>query len=289
MTQAESANNSSGIDLTSQSNLIKPSSTIAPETLLSAINLLQDKLSQMEKLVNENTQLATKITNLEQQLAASVNVKSITKPFSPSQNIPRQTVANSPIFRQSSRRRLLKRLGFTAASLAVASAAALNLEAIPTSQAASGDFTLLGNSNLASDTTYLSQTGNVNLASKAVLWADWNPVGQSSTPPVNAAIAGTTPSPSNTTNLGIGGYFQGNLAPILLAQDTTRSGAPSGSGHSAGELYVDSSGTSIIVKWGEPAAVGLSLTTSTPFPLNKVLPSLLLLRLMTAFFVLTGL
>lgn len=141
----------------------------------------------------------------------------------------------------SSRRRLFKRVGYALAGFAAAGAVAAVSEADQTAQAASGDNLILGNSNIASDSTYLSQTGGATLSDKAVLWADWYPAnGKSAAPSVNAAISGTTTT-NSSDGYAVGGYFQGNQAPILLAP-AVATGAPTAGAHKKGELWVDSAG-----------------------------------------------
>lgn len=139
----------------------------------------------------------------------------------------------------SSRRKMLKRLGLVAAGLSAASAASLLSPDPKAAQAASGDVLLVGNSNLASTSTYLSQTNSTTSLDKgAVLVVDFNSSGASPTPTVNAAVAGVA---ADSSYGAVGGYFQGSRANVLLAAGGT-TGVPTGS-HSTGELYVDSAGT----------------------------------------------
>jgi hypothetical protein len=154
-------------------------------------------------------------------------------------------------------------MGFAVAGLA-ASATVFATQANQQAQAASGDALLLGNSNLASDKTYISQTGSFNSSDGAIFWADWNPTVQSTAPAtsVKAAIAGTSSE-------GVGGYFQGSNAPILLAPAAS-TGAPTTGTHAKGELYVDSAGGLYICQGNGTPGTWVKVYTSNVVILDAV-------------------
>lgn len=181
----------------------------------------------LQTLASTLAQLQNQVASLQQQLAATAASQSL---------LPTPEPASVLELTPNSRRRFLKRWGTVAAGVSALGVAS-TVASTQSAQAASGDNMLLGNSNFASHTTYLSQTNNVtNLDKKAVLWADWNPTTSSTAPAVNAALAGTAEATD-----GIGGFFSGTQAPLLL-KPAAASGAPTGT-HSRGELFVDSLGS----------------------------------------------
>ena len=198
------------------------------------VSVKVDELAELKTLLlNQQAELNQLKQQLDQQ---SRKIDSSSRPA-----IAALTETLSPISSKTSRRRLLKQLGVGAATLAAATTATLITEDTPPAQAASGDFLLLGNSNLASTNTYLSQAGG-NPSNGVLLWLDWNATAQSSLPmaPMANGVA------IAATGTGIGAYFQGSSAPILLAPGGT-TGGPSGT-HNPGELYVDNVGDLYLYK-----------------------------------------
>jgi len=198
---------------------------------------LETRLQQLEQLVlAQNAQM----NQLQQELTQA---RQVTKAVPPA-NSNSIDHSNS---KTTSRRRLLKGLGLaaTAASLGTASAAGLTLLTQSTAaQAASGDIVLLGNSNLASNSTYLTQTsGTTSLDKAAVLVAEYNPTGAVTLDnTLKIGLAGVS-----NGGPGIGGYFQGDRAPILLQPGASSN--RTGGTHSRGELYAQDDGTNASSLW----------------------------------------
>jgi hypothetical protein len=201
---------------------------------------LFSKIKELEqRLTDQEAQYLTKMNELEQRLEATLP-KSAAQPSSDA---------------ATSRRKMLKRLGWSAAGLMAATTAAIvTSETNNTAQAASGDLILAGNSNLASDTTYFSQVSSANPSDGAIIWGDWNSSSKSAAPNAKAGVAGTSQG-------GVGGYFQGSLAPLLLVPATSGTGQPSGT-HSAGELYIDSQGSLFLCKTGGTPGTWVQLNGS---------------------------
>jgi len=258
MAQFKQADKQAQVKVASKSEL---SENTAP-----ALAQIQTLVSSLTKEIGELKQALmvqnSKVDHLEQQLVkatvkatakqplmaanidAAIEAHSMRPKLVPAVVVSTQTEQTISTTQNSTntttRRNLLKRMSMVAAGLAAVTTAATSLN--PGSvQAASGDFILLGNSNMESDATYLSQVGSASPSDKAIFWADWNTTTKSTAPTVKAGVAGT-----GGDSDAVGGYFAGSRAPLLL-QPATATGAPSGStAHSKGELYVDSAGNLFI-------------------------------------------
>jgi len=195
--------------------------------------------------------LTSKIAELEQRLAFQTTELAALKQYSNNSHTKKSDSPSIPP--ATSRRKLLKKLGVTAAGV-VAGIGAIAVETPSLARAADGDYTLLGNSNIASNTTYLSQVGGASPTDKAILWLDWNQTATSSASPVNAALVATAAA-TGTELGGVGGYFRGNLAPIML-QPALTVGAPTTGNHYKGELFVDSNGDLFICQVGTGSGAG---------------------------------
>lgn len=186
-----------------------------------------DKMPELTELRAEIASLKAEVA----QLRKEQTLRNLTLP-SPNQTEP------------TSRRKLLKKIGAMAAGISAASVATLASGVTNTAQAADGDFMLLGNSNLASNSTYLSQVSGATPTGKAILWGDWN-TSAATLPsiPANVGLAGTA-GKSTGDNGGIGGFFRGNQAALLLnAGELPVANPNSGTTpHLQGEIYVDSNG-----------------------------------------------
>ncbi len=208
---------------------VENTAVIIIERFETLVNNLTAKISELEQL------LSTQNLEFDKRLAAQNHELTYLKQQT-SKQLPNSLETIPSQISTSSRRKLLKRLGVTAAGITAASAAAITTANPSPAKAADGDFLLLGNSNIASNTTYLTQTTNATPGQKAILWADWANNGASATPTVNAGLAGTAVD----TN-AVGGFFQGGQAPILLAPSGS-AGKPTANTHQKGEIYVDSLG-----------------------------------------------
>lgn len=205
--------------------------------------LYQHLASQMEQ---QQTRNEARISELESQLVTqTAQIEKLNQKLSdPSE----QQLSSEVTFKENikarflSRRKLLKGLGLVTAVVTVSSSAALGQKG--EAQAASGDFLMVGNSNLASDTTYLSQVGGT--APSPIVWTDsyvWTDSNSTTQSTVNFPSGTALAATSNT---GIGGFFQGNAAPILLQPASSATGAPISGNHKKGELYVDFNGSLFI-------------------------------------------
>lgn len=205
---------------------LHPATTAELEEMFSSFNT---EISQLRQQLALQT---TRMSELEQRLK-------LTEQSASPLEIKHGATSPGP-GTATSRRKMLKRLGWAAAGLAAASAASVVSEANQTVQAASGDVALLGNSNMATDPTYFSQTSGATPA--AIIWGDWNSTAQSSAPPANVQ-----PGIAGTSNGGVGGYFAAanNVGPLLL-QPSTLSGPPASGRHFRGELYIDVNGSIFI-------------------------------------------
>jgi hypothetical protein len=195
-------------------------------------NQLQQRIKQLEIQLQEQAQLLQSFVQSQKQ---PTNMSNVLVTAQVNNGAAATSALDKSSLLPTSRRGLLKKLGIAMAGAASVTTVVSSFEATK-AHAASGDNLLVGNSNLAGNTTYISQKGNVSdLDDKALLWADWNSNGKSPKPTVNSAIAGTA------DGAAVGGYFKGGQAPLLLAPGTGQ-GAPSSGTHLQGELYVDNQG-----------------------------------------------
>jgi hypothetical protein len=226
--KATKTNNSTNHSSISQQSLAATRTSNASETQL------QRKIKQLETQLQEQAQLLQHLIHLQKQ-PTTIGDALV------AEQANNAVVGTSTLGKDkgsqiaTSRRGLLKKLGIAMAGAASATTIVSSFE--PTrAHAATGDTLLVGNSNLGSNTTYISQKGNVSeLDDKALLWVDWNNSGKSPKPTINTAIAGTA------EGAAVGGYFKGGQAPLLLAPGATQ-GAPGSGTHSQGELYIDNQG-----------------------------------------------
>lgn len=215
---------------------IEPKSV--PQTdssLQSLIQGLVQKIGHLEQQVAEQSHLQTRINELETRLTEQT---ALSQPSTE----PKSEVAKP---RTTSRRKLLKGLGYTAAGIAAASAAVLHQEK---AHAASGDFLILGNSNTASDATYLSQVSSPP-SGGTIMQLDWNPSGTSNAPAQDTLNVQSNTAKfglAATSSQGVAAYFKGSDAQIMLVPGAT-TGPLSGT-HNKGELYLDSAGDLWICK-----------------------------------------
>lgn len=169
--------------------------------------------------------------------------------------------------RGTSRRGLLRGAAAGAAAVAVAAVAVGGTEQAHAAPLATGGNFLLGDSNSADATTFLSNTtaggaglevtatgGGVGIYALTDTGYGLSGVASGNGTGVIGVGEGTGPGVEGKGDSGVGGYFHGALAPLLLGLGGVV-GAPTSGAHSAGEIYMDSAATLwVCVSSGTPGA-----------------------------------